>query len=226
MASNFEPNTLGYVLSILAGGACGLLPYTLARKRSMKTIGVLCIFACAAAGLKGGIIFALPIAGLLSAFLYPVRPDFSRETSTWRKYILRAIEWGGTAVFLLIVIFTLLDFMNRVEDIDDLQTQLNAMLPNEREFCLDVLGQIDALSTERDVLALLGDPSRSLKLKKNWWVNIDGKKDRIGVYFDLQGYATQVIFDGGFNRFYYSRNIEKETEFVEQDNNKEIPLKE
>lgn len=119
----------------------------------------------------------------------------------------RMIKWTIVAIVVFIVAFTVLDFLNTAGDTGDPDAQLAMMLPEEREFCETVLWQIDSGSSERDVLALLGPPSRSLKMKKNWWVKLGGKKDRIGVYFDTSGLATRVFLDGGFGRFYYTRKV-------------------
>ena len=112
------------------------------------------------------------------------------------------------------VLFTVVDFFNTAGDIKDPNSQLAQMLPEERQFCLETLWSIDTNSTERDVLALLGKPSRSLKYKKNWWVILGGKKDRVGVYFDTSGHATKIVLDGGTGRFYYQRNV------IDQENEK------
>ncbi len=112
-----------------------------------------------------------------------------------------------TIVALLIIVLTILDFINTAGDVNNPDAQLAKMLPAEREFCQNILWQINSLSTERDVLALLGPPAKSLKLKKNWNVTLDGKTDRVGIYFDTNGYATQVLLDGGMGRFYYRRDV-------------------
>jgi hypothetical protein len=120
------------------------------------------------------------------------------------KKVLRRII-GATV--MLVIAFTILDFINTAGDTSDPNAQLATMLPAERQFCEQVLWQIDSSSTERDVLALLGPPSRSLKFKKNWWVELDGKKDRVGVFFNTSGFATDVVLDGGTGRFYYKRDV-------------------
>jgi hypothetical protein len=81
------------------------------------------------------------------------------------------------------------------------------MSPAERDFCLSKLWRIDSSSTERDVLAILGAPSRSLKYKKNWWVILDGRQDRVGVNFNISDFAVEVILDGGPGRVYYRRKV-------------------
>lgn len=92
------------------------------------------------------------------------------------------------------------------------EEQLARMEPAEREFCLTVLSQITASTTKDEVLQLLGNPSRDLGLKTNWWIRLGDRKDRIGVYFDTSKNATQVVLDGGPGRFYYSPNLSKEPE--------------
>lgn len=90
---------------------------------------------------------------------------------------------------------------------DDPNKVLETMGPGEREFCTNVLWQIrDDWSKDR-VVHLLGTPSRDLGLKVNWWVTLDGKPIRVGVYFTLSGLAEQVVLDGGPDRFYYRRPV-------------------
>ena len=124
----------------------------------------------------------------------------------------KILKWIIPAVVILTVLFTILDFVNTVGDTGGPDAQLASMLPGERQFCERVLWQIDSSSTKRDVLALLGKPSRGLKFKKNWWVELDGKKDRIGVFFNTSGFATDVVLDGGPGRFYYTRAVKEHEE--------------
>lgn len=109
----------------------------------------------------------------------------------------------AVAVFVL----TVVDFFITPGDVDNPDAQLAQMLPAERAFCEETLWRIDSHSNQRDVLALLGAPERSLPHKKNWFVKLDGKKDRVGVYFTLEGYADEVVLDGGPGRFYYRRSV-------------------
>ena len=118
----------------------------------------------------------------------------------------RHIQWISVIALLAIAVLTIYDFFNTAGDIDRPDLQLARMLPAEREFCIKTLWQIDSSSTERDVLAILGAPSRSLKFKKNWWVTLDGRQDRVGVYFNSSGFADEVVLDRGPGRFYYRRH--------------------
>ena len=141
-----------------------------------------------------------------------------------QRKVKRLILIAASIVVFIVILLTVIDYLNTVAGGDDPQTQLSKMLPAEREFCEKVLWQIDSSSTERDVLALLGNPSRSLKFKKNWWVVLDGKKDRVGVYFTPKGFAYEVVLDGGFGRFYYRRKVtdhedEKSSSLQPQDKN-------
>lgn len=120
-----------------------------------------------------------------------------------KKFMSRII----LAIVIAAALFTLLDFYNTAGFSGNPDKQLQKMLPAERDFCERILWQIDSSSSERDVLALLGRPSRSLKFKKNWWVQLGGKKDRVGVYFNTSGMATEVVLDGGMGRFYYRRKV-------------------
>ena len=115
--------------------------------------------------------------------------------------------WLISVIVILTITFTIMDFINISGDTGNPDDQLARMLPHERQFCDQVLSQIDSSSTERDVLALLGKPSRSLKFKKNWWIKLDEKNDRVGVYFNTSGFATEVVLDGGTGRFYYRRKV-------------------
>ena len=119
----------------------------------------------------------------------------------------KRLWWVAVLAPILIFGLTLYDFFNTAGDIDKPDLQLARMSPAERNFCLKRLWQIDSSSTERDVLAILGAPSRSLKYKKNWWLSLDGRRDRAGVLFDSLGFAVEVILDGGPGRFYYRRDV-------------------
>ncbi len=119
----------------------------------------------------------------------------------------RKFTWFVFIVGLVIIGLTIIDDINTAGDVKNPEAQLAKMLPSEREFCIKTLWQINTSSNERDVLALLGPPSRSLKYKKNWYITLDGKMDRIGVYLGTDNYATQVVLDGGPGRFYYRRNV-------------------
>lgn len=121
----------------------------------------------------------------------------------WRRWI----GWASILATILIVGFTVFDLFNTAGDIDKPDLQLKTMSPAERDFCLKTLWRIDSSSTERDVLALLGPPSRSLKYHKTWWVNLDGRASRAGVFFNTAGFADEVVLDGGVGRFYYRRRV-------------------
>lgn len=133
----------------------------------------------------------------------------------------KVLRWVIGATVMLVIVFTILDFINTAGDTGDPNAQLATMLPAERQFCEQVLWQIDSSSTERDVLTLLGPPSRSLKFKKNWWVELDGKKDRVGVFFNASGFATDVVLDGGTGRFYYKRDVKDHERLGQKDEDKE-----
>ena len=119
----------------------------------------------------------------------------------------RKLIWIAAAVGVIIIGLTVAGFLNTAGDVENPGEQLAKMMPAERDYCLNTLWQIDSSSNERDVLALLGPPSRSLKLKKNWHVTLEGKTDRVGVYSGTDGRATEVVLDGGWGRFYYRRSV-------------------
>ncbi len=119
----------------------------------------------------------------------------------------KPLKWAIPAVAVLVVILAIIAFIRTTGTGNDPDAELERMLPAEREFCEKVLWQINSRSSERDVLALLGTPSRDLKLKKNWWVELGGRKDRVGVYFNTFGFATQVVLAAGSGRFYYRRKV-------------------
>ena len=117
-----------------------------------------------------------------------------------RRLILPAILVTAAAFGLVFIVGT-------VVNVDDPEDQLAAMLPAERDFCEQVLARILPTSSGKDVVEVLGEPDRDLMVKKNWWVKLDGKRDRVGVFFDMAGLATNVVLDGGPGRFYYRRPV-------------------
>jgi hypothetical protein len=82
MAADFEPNTLGYILSTIVGALCGLIPRKFANERDMSTLGVICVILCAVVGFKGGLIIALPVAGILALLLYLFKAKKSDSQET------------------------------------------------------------------------------------------------------------------------------------------------
>src|SRR5947208_2820439 len=117
-------------------------------------------------------------------------------TTQIRQWV-RRIRWALFLLPIIVIGFTVYDFFNTAGDINNPNLQLTRMTPAEREYRLKTLWRIDSSSSERDVLAILGAPSRSLKYKKNWWVNLGGRDDRVGVLFDSSGHAEEIILDGG-----------------------------
>ena len=106
---------------------------------------------------------------------------------------------------LLVAVVAVVDFLFLRGDTSDPEEQLLRMSREEREYCEKVLGQITSSSTEADVEALLGKPSRDLKWKKNWWVTLGDHKARVGVYFSADGHAHEIVLDG--DRYYYRRKV-------------------
>jgi hypothetical protein len=92
------------------------------------------------------------------------------------------------------------------------EEQLRKMTPEEREFCLHTLSQITSRSTRSDVIGLLGQPSRDLGLKVNWWVTLGQRRARVGVYFTPAGVVDEVVLDGGPGRYYYSRKVTRKAD--------------
>lgn len=125
-------------------------------------------------------------------------------------------------IFLIIVIVVVVDFLRHAGNTSNLQEQLAKMDPAERTFCKTVLSKITSTSSEKEVIALLGKPSRDLILKKNWWVQLGNRKDRIGVYFSTSGYAKEVVLDGGIGRFYYRYKLPPKNNNEEQILNKSL----
>lgn len=87
---------------------------------------------------------------------------------------------------------------------------MNEKVPVSEQAYIDtVLSQITTQSQMTDVVHLLGEPSKNMGLKTNWWVEIKGKQSRVTVYFsETTGCATEIILSGGPGRFYYRKAIE------------------
>lgn len=78
----------------------------------------------------------------------------------------------------------------------------------EQKYIDEVLSKITKDSSKDDVIELLGPPSRDSGSKVNWWITINGKESRVGVYFSLSGNATRINLDGGPGRFYYRTDLD------------------
>ncbi|WP_326513814.1 hypothetical protein [Clostridium intestinale] len=114
---------------------------------------------------------------------------------------VKSVKWFGL-VFIGFSIFMVFNFLYKGMD--------KEIPPKEQEYIYEVLDKINADSSKEDVIKLLGEPDRNLGLKVNWWVTVDGNKDRVGVYFsETTGKATAVNFDGGSGRFYYRKNFDR-----------------
>ena len=58
---------LGAVLGgLVAGSLCGLVPFSLAKKRGRKGLGIAALITCAASGVILGLLLALPVAASFS----------------------------------------------------------------------------------------------------------------------------------------------------------------
>ena len=79
--------------------------------------------------------------------------------------------------------------------------------PEEQKYIDSVLSRISTETTREDVISLLGTPYRDLGGKVNWWIEIDGQKSRVGVYFSHEGKATEIVLDGGTGRYYYRKDL-------------------
>jgi hypothetical protein len=119
----------------------------------------------------------------------------------------RVRRWILPAILVTAAAFGLVYVVGTAVNVDDPEAQLAAMLPAERDFCEQVLARILPKSNGKHVVEVLGNPDRDLMLKKNWWVKLGGKRDRVGVFFDTAGLATDVVLDGGPGRFYYRRPV-------------------
>ena len=86
---------------------------------------------------------------------------------------------------------------------------MNDKVPEaEQEYIDKVLSKITKTSTKEEVIKLLGEPSRDLGWKLNWWVKIDNKDSRVGVFFTSEGNAIEkIVLDGGIGRFYYCKEL-------------------
>jgi len=78
----------------------------------------------------------------------------------------------------------------------------------EQEYIDKILSKITKNSTKEEVITLLGEPSRDLGWKLNWWVKINDKNSRVGVFFTSEGGVLEkVVLDGGMGRFYYCKEL-------------------
>lgn len=85
---------------------------------------------------------------------------------------------------------------------------MNDPVPDkEQEYIDNILSQITKDTTKNELIELLGEPSRDLGFKINWWIEIEEKKSRVGVFIK-NNQIKQVVLDGGPGRFYYSKDIE------------------
>lgn len=64
-----RPFALTFV-AIMAGVCCGIIPFKVAESRRKAGLGVICLALCAIAGYFGGLLFALPLAGLLALVIH------------------------------------------------------------------------------------------------------------------------------------------------------------
>ena len=83
--------------------------------------------------------------------------------------------------------FVVLSLVGAAGDTDDLKAQLTAVLPAEREYCEQVLGNIFTTSNERDVAGLLGKtPSSREHIERIIWRNVlKAEPDRVKIRADL-----------------------------------------
>lgn len=64
---------LGLIIgALLAGGLVGLIPFFMAKKRGFKTMGVVCLILCIAAGFIKGIFASVPVC-LISVIVILIR---------------------------------------------------------------------------------------------------------------------------------------------------------
>jgi hypothetical protein len=69
LAQSSRPFGLTFV-AVMAGVCCGIIPFKLAESRARPGLGVICLALCAVAGFFGGLLFGLPLAGLLALAIH------------------------------------------------------------------------------------------------------------------------------------------------------------
>jgi hypothetical protein len=144
------------------------------------------------------------VSSAISLFMFLLTSPFFFKSSKAKHPAIRKAAliagWIPLATFAIILSVGMISGGINVENDD---------IPAEEQLYIDtVLSQITSETTKEEAIELLGKPSRDLVLKVNWWVSIDGRNSRIGVYFSsATGKAEDVILDGGWGRFYYRKAL-------------------
>ena len=102
---------LGLIVGgLVAGTLCGLIPFFLGKKRGQPTLGIVGLVSCIVGGFLGGVIVALPVAGvfaliiadgvrIFNTFFAPSKTftDIKRSASWWAPFLLMAVVSCGFA---------------------------------------------------------------------------------------------------------------------------------
>lgn len=151
------------------------------------------------------VVSAKVIPSLITLFLFLLTgPIFFRKFKAIHHAFFRKLN-----IIVLILMFIPLIF-SLVPLILGKATWTEETIPAEEQYYIDtILSQITTESTKEEAIVLLGKPDRDHVYKVNWWVSIEGRKSRVGIYFSPStGKANEIVLDGGMGKFYYRKKLE------------------
>jgi len=151
------------------------------------------------------VVFAKIIPSLVALLLFLLASPLFFHKYKAKHYTL--IKKLNIIVILPMILFLIFSFLpltaGSVVWIDE-------TIPAEEQHYIDtILSQITTESSKDEAIELLGKPDRDLIAKVNWWVSIDGRDSRVGIYFSPStGKANEIVLDGGIGSFYFRKSLE------------------